>query len=168
MCGKRKLLVALAMAIAATWSVVAGYSAGTGSNPRQLTALCDVRTFTISFNPNKSTVVSSHQVELVRISFDAFRLRASCRRIASPRAYRHIALTKIRRHAIRRCTAPRPIKIHLNSIINGDSDKKERIGNAVVVGFGEPLTIVASAILKNKGDPLASSLYSSRRYCAPA
>jgi hypothetical protein len=40
------------------------------------------------------------------------------------------------------------------------------VGSSLIVGIGAPrLRVVASAVLKNKGDPYAPQLYRARAYC---
>ena len=99
------------------------------------------------------------------VTFTKRWLTSACRSVAGPRAYRDAPLVETHQRTLVRCVAPKPIKIHVNAIINGDSPTKEPLGNTVVIGFGEPLTVIASAVLKNEGDPLASSVYRSRAYC---
>jgi hypothetical protein len=90
---------------------------------------------------------------------------APCHRAAHPRAYRATPLRESRGAVRLRCTSPRPITVHVNGIVDGDSPTKTPIGNSIVVGFGEPLTVIVSAVLKNKGDPSATSIYTARGYC---
>jgi hypothetical protein len=161
----RKKMVVVALAAAASVPGNGAVSARGGSSaPLQATAACAARGFTVSFNPAASAAVAN-QGQLALISFTKRWLSPSCRSVAAPRVYRENPLVETHRRMVIRCAAPRSIKIHVNAIINGDNPRKEPIGNTVVVGFGEPLTVIASAVLKNKGDPQATSLYRSRRYC---
>jgi hypothetical protein len=39
------------------------------------------------------------------------------------------------------------------------------VGSNLVVGIGSPLRVIASAILRNKGDPYGSRVYRAATYC---
>jgi hypothetical protein len=159
-------VVALAAAVAL--GAAAGQIAGSASGAAdpQATSSCTTRRFAFQFDPKKSAKV----VDRTTLGFASFGSRwvattAPCRRAAQPRVYRDTPLRETRGAVRLRCTSPRPIKIHVNGIVNGDSSTGARIGNTIVVGFGEPLTVIVSAVLKNKGDPNATSIYTAAGYC---
>src|SRR5205823_15104187 len=122
----------------------------------EATSTCATHTFTIAFDPKRSaTIKSGGRLAIVSFGTRWLATSGSCHRAAAPRAYRNNPLLESHHAATLSCTAPRAIKVHVNAIINGDGANNERIGNTVGVGVGEPLTTIASAVFKNKGDPLA-------------
>lgn len=165
--GRVPYAIVAAVALGAATSHVAGSARDAAG--LQATSSCTTRSFTFQFDPAKIAKV----VGRTTIGFASFGSRwvattAPCRRAAHPRVYRETPLRESRAAVRLHCTSPRPIKVHVNGIVNGDTTTKTPIGNTIVVGFGEPLTVIVSAVLKNKGDPNATSIYTAPGYCRRA
>jgi hypothetical protein len=153
-----------AAAAAAAAVLVAAGAGGGATSLRTATVACTTRSFDVSFRPKYHVVVTSGGTELGRASFTTRRLTGVCPRVHEPRNYADGGLgAEIRRRVVLHCTAPRPIRVHVNSIINGDTGAI--VGSNLSVGVGDPLRVIMSAILKNKGDPYASRIYRAKRYC---
>jgi hypothetical protein len=54
------------------------------------------------------------------------------------------------------------VRLHVNAITTNGAT----VGSNLLLGIGSRMTVIASAVLKNKGDPRASGLYFARRYCS--
>jgi hypothetical protein len=97
-------------------------------------------------------------------SFTERWVSGACRRVSEPRAFVGKLGPEVRRPLRLHCAASKPIRIRVNPI----SDDGAVVGTSFQVGFGDPLQVIASAILKNRGDPYASRIYRDRRYCRVA
>lgn len=155
----RVLLVLAAAAVtAASSSSVAGAPV-----LRTATAICATHSFTMTFDPKGRAVAASGRQALASVSFTSRAISSRCRRVAEPKRYVNGGLgSEIRVRTSFLCRATRPIRVHVNPIRN---DAGAIVGSNLVVGIGSPLRVIASAILKNKGDPYASRVYSAATYC---
>ncbi len=150
-------------AVAGAAAIVA-IAAGFGGTVGTATVACSARSFTVSFSPQRDVVVTARGTTLGSASFTRRWVSPRCDRVAEPRRFADGGLGgEIRRRVVLRCSAPRSIRIHVNPILNGDTDKI--VGSNLVVGTGEPLRTIVSAVLKNKGDPYASRIYRAAAYC---
>ena len=131
---------------------------------RTATAACPARVFTVAFDPKRQVVVSAGERVLASASFTTRRLSSRCRRQAQPKSFVDGGLGfAIRAPITFRCLTTKAIRIHVNPIRNGST--KAIVGSALVVGVGSPFRVIVSAVLKNKGDPLASRVYRAATYC---
>ena len=128
------------------------------------TVACAAHVVQVDFSPQRRVIVTSGGTRLAFASFTARSLTSTCRRVPEPRAYTGGGLgPEIRRPLLVRCTSAAPLRIHVNPIVD---DNAKRIGSSLQIGTGDPLRVIVSAILKNKGDPYASRIYRAKRYCA--
>ena len=152
--------------LAAATVAVAALAVGFGSSGgvRTATVLCATSSFQISFDPKQRVVVTSGGKTLASASFTARTLGDACRRIPEPKGFTDGGLgPEIREKIAFRCAAPEPIKIHVNPIRN---EPGKIVGSFLSVGIGAPkMRVIASAVLKSRGDPYASRVYRARSYC---
>lgn len=132
---------------------------------RTATAVCSVRTFVVAFDPKQRVVVSDGDGRVLgSASFTRRSLTGRCRRVTEPKEFVDGGLGReIRRQIAFRCSAPKPIRLHVNPIRDGNTGAV--VGSALEVGYGTRFRVIASAVLKNKGDPYASRVYRARAYC---
>ena len=133
---------------------------------RTATAVCATRIFTVSFDPKRQVVVSDGRRALASASFATRTISSRCRRAAEPKAFVDGGLgPEIRAKITFRCMTTQPIRIHVNPIRNRDSNRI--VGSALDVGLaaGKRFRTIVAAVLKNKGDPAASSVYRAATYC---
>ena len=155
------LVLAAVVAAAATSAAVAGAPALSTA-----TAVCGTRSFTVAFDPKRRVVVTDGQRALASASFTARTISSRCRRVAEPRRYVSAGLgAELRTKLGFRCQATQPIRVHVNAIRNRDTDAV--VGSVVNVGIGSPFRVIVTAVLKNKGDPYASTLRRAAAYCKP-
>ena len=158
-------MVRAALFAAASVAIAASASAA-GFASRQVgtaTAVCATHSFTMTFDPTRQAVVTDGERVLASISFTSRAVGTRCRRVAEPKGYVKRGLGgEIRARTSFRCLATRPIRVHVNPI-RGSANAV--VGSNLVVGIGSPLRVIASAILKNKGDPSASRVYRAATYC---
>jgi hypothetical protein len=157
-----RLVVVLVVAAAAAGSAAAVAAAPTLSTA---TAVCRTRSFTVAFDPKRMVVVTDGVHRLASATFTSRLISGRCRRVAEPRRYLDGGLgSEIRARTSFRCLATRPIRIHVNPIRN---EAGAIVGSSLQVGIGSAsrLRVIASAILKNKGDPYASRVYRAATYC---
>jgi ABC-type amino acid transport system permease subunit len=152
---------------AAAAVAIAALAVGFGSTTavRTGTVACSTNSFAISFDPKQRAVVTSSGQVLATASFTSRSLGSSCRRVSEPKRFSDGGLgAEIRRAISFRCAASQPIRIHVNPITNEAGDKI--VGSSLSVGIGTTnLRVIASAVLKNRGDPYASRVYRARSYC---
>ena len=162
------VLAAAAVAAAATAVVATALASGSGSKSiGTATAVCGTHTFTIAFDPKRRAVVTDGQHVLASVTFASRAVSSRCRRVPGPRRYLDGGLGReIRRKASFRCQTTRPIRVHVNPIRD---DRDAIVGSNLSVGIGTAtrLRVIASAILKNKGDPYAPHAYRAAAYCKP-
>jgi hypothetical protein len=153
--------VFVALAVGAT-----AVAASAGSRQvSTVTAVCATHSFTVSFDPKRQAVVSDGRNTLASVSFTSRSVSSRCRRVAAPKRYLGGRLgAEIRVRTSFRCLATKPIRVHVNPIRN---DAGAVVGSSLQVGIGSEarLRVIASAILKNKGDPYASRVYRAATYC---
>jgi hypothetical protein len=143
-----------------------GFAASPGS--RQVstaTAVCATHSFTMAFDPKRQVVVTDGAHVLASASFTSRVVSSRCRRVAEPKRFVDGGLgPKIRARTSFRCLANRPIRVHVNPVRN---EAGAIIGSSLQVGIGTDarLRVIASAILKNKGNPYASRVYRAATYC---
>jgi hypothetical protein len=153
--------VAAVLAVLAVVAVAGFASAASSSGTA--TAVCPVRSFTVSFDPRRSAVVKSGGRVLASATFETRTLGGLCRRVPEPKAFRDGGLgAEIRRPLGVRCAANAPVRVHVNPIRD---DRGKIVGTSLQVGIGDPLRVIVSVILKNKGSPYASRIYRARAYC---
>jgi hypothetical protein len=129
------------------------------------TVACAERSVEIEFVPQSRVVVRSSSKELASASFLSRSLSPTCRRLREPHSFTNGGLgPEIRRHVVLRCTVSAGVRLHVNPVFD---EHGKVIGTSLQVGTtSNPFRVVASAILKNKGDPYASRIYRAKRYCA--
>jgi hypothetical protein len=152
------VLAAAAVAAAASSSVA-------GAPAPQTTAACTTRSFVMTFDPKRQAVVTDGTHVLASVTFRSRSVSSRCRHVGTPKRYDPRGLgAEIRRRISFRCLANEPIRVHVNPI-RGESGAI--VGGNLVVGIGSDarLRVIASAVLKNKGDPYASSVYRAAAYC---
>jgi hypothetical protein len=160
--------VLAAAAVVGASAAVAAAALPAGSGSRQVgtaTALCTARSFTVAFDPKRRVVVTDGVHRLASATFTSRLISGRCRRVAGPRRYLDGGLgSQIRARTSFRCLATRPIRIHVNPIRN---DAGAIVGSSLQVGIGSAsrLRVIASAILKNKGNPYASRVHRAATYC---
>jgi hypothetical protein len=155
------------VAVLATAAVAAATSASLAGAPALLaaTAVCATHSFTMAFDPKRRAVVTDGAQVLASASFTSRAVSSRCRRVAEPKRYLDGGLgAEIRARTSFRCLAARPIRVHVNPIRN---DAGAIVGSSLQVGIGTNarLRVIASAILKSRGDPYASRVYRSAAYC---
>jgi hypothetical protein len=129
------------------------------------TAVCASHSFTMTFDPKGKAFVSDGRHVLASASFTSRAVSSRCRRVPEPKRFLDGGLgPEIRARTSFRCLANKPIRVHVNSIRN---DAGAIVGTSLQAGIGTDarLRVIASAILKNKGDPYASRVYRAARYC---
>jgi hypothetical protein len=143
-----------------------GLAAGVGAKQvSTATAVCAAHSFTMTFDPKRQAVVSDGTHVLASVSFRSRALSSTCRRVGTPKRYDSRGLgAEIRARTTFRCLTNVPIRVHVNPIRNGSG---AIVGGNLVVGIGTDarLRVIASAVLKNKGDPYASRVYRAATYC---
>ena len=151
------VVVFVAIAVAALAAGPASRQVGTA------TAVCATHSFTMTFDPKRQAVVTDGERVLASISFTSRAVSTRCRRVAEPKRYVYSGLgSAIRARTSFRCLANKPIRVHVNPIRGATNAV---VGSNLVVGIGSPLRVIASAILKNKGNPSASRVYRAATYC---
>ena len=152
---------------AAVFVAAAALAAGFASSGRLGTGTveCSTSSFVVSFDPARRVVVSSSGRVLASASFTARSLGSACTRVPEPKAFVNAGLgSEIRIATSFRCAvAAAPIRIHVNPVRN---EAGKIVGSNLSVGTGSKrLSVVVSAILKNRGDPYASRVYRARSAC---
>ena len=154
------------MTVLVVLAATAGLAAGAGS--RQVstaTAVCASHSFTMAFDPKRQAVVSDGTHVLASATFTSRAVAGSCRRVPEPKRFVNGGLgPKILARTSFRCLATQPIRVHVNPIRN---DAGAIVGSSLQAGIGTDarLRVIASAILKNKGNPYASRVYRAATYC---
>jgi hypothetical protein len=149
-------------------ALVATGLAAAASGSRQVstaTAVCATHSFTMTFDPKRQAVVTDGAHVLASASFTSRAVSSRCRRVAEPKRFVDGGLgPKIRTRTSFRCLANKPIRVHVNPIRN---EAGAIVGSSLQVGIGTGarLRVIASAILKNKGNPYASRVYRAATYC---
>jgi len=147
------LFAAATVAVAATPPVL-----------RTATAVCATRVFTVSFDPKRQVVVTDGERALASATFTARTISSRCRNVANPKAVVSSGLGKpIRAKIAFRCLASQPIRIHVNPITSGDTGGIA--GSSLLVGIGSRFRVIVSAVIKNKGEALASRVFRAASYC---
>jgi hypothetical protein len=145
-----------------------GLAASSSSGSQQVswaTAVCSTHSFTMAFDPKRKAVVTDGAHVLASASFTSRAVSSRCRRVAGPRRFLDGGLgAEIRARTSFRCLTTRPIRVHVNPIRN---EAGAIVGSSLQVGIGTDarLRVIASAILKNKGNPYASRVYRAATYC---
>jgi hypothetical protein len=153
----RVLVVLAAVALAAP--------ASSATTRLTATAVCASHSFTMTFDPKRKAVVTDGTQVLASGSFTSRAVSSRCRRVPEPKRFVDGGLgSEIRARTSFRCLANGPIRVHVNPIRN---DAGAIVGTSLQAGIGTDarLRVIASAILKNKGDPYASRVYRSATYC---
>ena len=153
----RALVVLAALALAAP--------ASSSTARLAATAVCASRSFTMTFDPKRRAFVTDGAHVLASASFTSRAVSSRCRRVREPKRFLVGGLgPEIRARTSFRCLATRPIRVHVNPIRN---DAGAIVGTSLQAGIGTDarLRVIASAILKNKGDPYASRVYRAAAYC---
>jgi hypothetical protein len=153
------VLVAL---VAGATAVAAGAGSRQGSTA---TAVCATHSFTMAFDPKRQAVVTDGRQVLASATFTSRAVSNRCRRVPEPKRYVNGGLgAEIRARTSFRCLATKPIRVHVNPIRN---EAGAVVGTSLQVGIGSDarLRVIASAILKNKGNPYASRVYRAATYC---
>jgi len=146
----------------------AGLAAAAGSGSRQVstaTAVCATRSFTMTFDPKRKVFVTDGEHVLASGSFTSRAVSSRCRRVPEPKRFVNSGLgPEFRARTSFRCLANKPIRVHVNPIRN---DAGAIVGTSLQVGIGTDarLRVIASAILKNKGNLYASRVYQAAAYC---
>jgi hypothetical protein len=154
--------VALALLAGAAMVAVAGVAAGAPSL-RTATAACPYTSFTVAFDPKRQVVVRGEGRMLASATFTSRTLGAACRRVPEPKAFRDGGLGRELRIRLGfRCATTARIRVHVNPIRD---ERGAIVGSSLSVGIGDPLRVIVSAVLKNKGDPYASRIYRAAEYC---
>ena len=158
------MLRAAVLAVLAATGLAAAASSSGSRQVSTATAVCGTRSFTVAFDPKRRVVVTDGVHPLASASFAARTISSRCRRIAQPRRVIGKGLgAEIRTRISFRCLTTQPIRIHVNPIRNRDTNAV--VGSALNVGIGSPFRVVVTAVLKNKGDPYASTLRRAATYC---
>ena len=151
-------------AVAALAGAAAFGAAATGAGgPSVDTAhvACSARSFVMTFDPKRRVVVTDGAHVLATATFTSRFLSRRCRRVAPTRFVDGGLGSEILRPIAFRCASGKPIRIHVHPIRD---DRGAKIGSSLSVSSG-PLRVIAAAVLKNKGDPYASTVYRARAYC---
>jgi hypothetical protein len=134
-------------------------------NVSTATAVCAAHSFTMAFDPKRQATVSDGEGHvLASASFTSRAISSRCRRVPEPKRYVSGGLgSAIRDRTSFRCLTTQPIRVHVNPIRN---DAGAIVGSSLQVGIGTDarLHVIASAILKSKGNP-ASRVYRAATYC---
>ena len=157
-----RVLVVLAAA-----AVAAAASSSIAGAPTRLTAtaVCATHSFTMTFDPKRKAVVTDGVHVLASATFTSRAVSSRCRRVAEPKRFLDGGLgPEIRARTSFRCLANKPIRVHVNPIRN---EAGAIVGTSLQAGIGTDarLRVIASAILKNKGNPYASRVYRAATYC---
>jgi hypothetical protein len=153
----RVLVVLAALALAAP--------ASSSTSRLTATAVCATHSFTMTFDPKRRAFVTDGTRVLASGSFTSRAVSSRCRRVPEPKRFVGAGLgPEIRARTSFRCLATKPIRVHVNPIRN---EAGAIVGTSLEAGIGTDATlrVIASAILKNKGDPYASRVYRSSTYC---
>jgi hypothetical protein len=129
------------------------------------TAVCASHSFTMTFDPKRKAIVTDGTHVLASASFTSRAVSSRCRRVPEPKRFVNGGLgSEIRARTSFRCLANGPIRVHVNPIRN---DAGAIVGTSLQAGIGTDarLRVIASAILKNKGNLYASRVYRSATYC---
>ena len=156
--------LAVVLAIVA---VAAGTSASSVGAPAlgTATAVCAMHSFTMTFDPKRRAVISDDVGMLASATFTSREISNRCRRVREPKAYVDGGLGKeIRSRTSFRCLTTQPIRVHVNPIRN---EAGAIVGSSIgaAIGTKARLRVIASAVLKNKGNPYASRVYRAATYC---
>lgn len=143
-----------------------GLAAGSGSQQgSRATAVCASHSFTMTFDPKRRAFVTDGTHVLASGSFTSRAVSSRCRPVREPKRFLDGGLgPEIRARTSFRCLANKPIRVHVNPIRN---EAGAIVGTSLQAGIGTDarLRVIASAILKSKGDPYASRVYRAARYC---
>jgi hypothetical protein len=153
-----RVLVVLAAAVLAA-------PASSSTLRQTATAVCASHSFTMTFDPKQKAFVSDGTHVLASASFTSRAVSSRCRRVAEPKRFVDGGLgPPIRAGTSFRCLATKPLRVHVNPIRN---EAGAIVGSSLQVGIGTDarLRVIASAILKNKGNPYASRVYRAATYC---
>jgi hypothetical protein len=153
----RVLVVLAALALAAP--------ASSSTTRLTATAVCASHSFTMTFDPKRKAFVSDGTHVLASGSFTSRAVSSRCRRVPEPKRFVGAGLGReIRARTSFRCLTNAPIRVHVNPIRN---EAGAIVGTSLQAGIGTDarLRVIASAILKNKGNPYASRVYRSATYC---
>ena len=159
--------MARVVVVLAAAAVAAAASSSVAGAPTRLTAtaVCVTHSFTMAFDPKRKAVVTDGAHVLASASFTSRIVSSRCRLVAEPERFADGGLgPAIRVRTSFRCLANKPIRVHVNPIRN---DAGAIVGSSLQVGIGTNarLRVIASAILKNKGNPYASRVYRAATYC---
>lgn len=119
----------------------------------------------MTFDPKREAFVTEGTHVLASGSFTSRSVSGRCRRVSKPKRFLDGGLGReIRARTSSRCLTTKPIRVHVNPIRN---DAGAIIGTSLQAGIGTNarLRVIASAILKNKGDPYASRVDRAATYC---
>ena len=153
----RVLVVLAALALAAP--------ASSSTARLTATAVCATHSFTMTFDPKRKAFVTDGTHVLASGSFTSRAVSSRCRRVPEPKRFLDGGLGReIRARTSFRCLANKPIRVHVNPIRN---EAGAIVGTSLQAGIGTDarLRVIASAILKSKGDPYASRVYRAAAYC---
>src|ERR1044072_2181238 len=148
-------------------ALLAAASAATASSKlahliRTKTVACTAKVATISFDPRSGAEIRSGSALLGTASFTSAELSRACTSVPEPVGYVDPGLgSELRRAVGARCTSPNPLRLPVNAI----TEKGKSVGSNLLLGTGRRMTVIASAVLKNKGDAKASGIYIAHRYC---
>jgi hypothetical protein len=154
-----------AAVLGALAAAVLGAAASGSRQVSTATAVCGTHSFTMAFDPKRRAVVTDGTHVLASVSFTSRSVSSRCRRVAGPKRYLDGGLgAEIRRAISFRCLATKPIRVHVSPIRD---DAGAVVGSSLQAGIGTDarLRVIASAILKNKGNPYASRVYRAATYC---
>jgi hypothetical protein len=158
----RVLVVLAAAAVAAAAS-----SSVAGAPTRQsANAVCATHSFTITFDPKRRVVLADGGRVLASATFTSRSVSSRCRRVRAAKRYLYGGLSSaIRGRTSFRCLTAQPIRVEVHPIWNRDTGAV--VGSSLQVGVGTTsrLRVIVSAILKNKGDPLASRVFRAAANC---
>jgi hypothetical protein len=162
--------------LVAVWCVAAA-SCGGGDGLRAFEngeVACEHRNVRVLFDPRQDVVVEADGSRLAYASFAERRVDRDCdvvREGPAPNAtekspYRDGGTGEgiYRRVVELTCAASEPFGIAVHPIFNASIDAND--GSVLLVLVGD--SIVASAVLKSKGDPRASRIYHAPRFCTSA
>jgi hypothetical protein len=157
-----RTIVFAVVALAAT-----PFAAGAGARSvSAASAVCSTRSFVISFDPRRRVVLTDGGRVLASATFTSRSISSRCRRVREPKRYLYGGLGKaMRGRTSFRCLAAQPIRVFVHPIWNRDTGAV--VGSSVQVGIGTTsrVRVIVSAMLKNKGDPFASRLFSAAASC---
>jgi hypothetical protein len=124
---------------------------------------CDAESVRLTFDPAESAQVESEGRILAVATFTTRRLSTDCEAgINEPDRWTSATERQgLYRRAAFACRVESDVGIHVHPILNADKNRND--GSVLLVLDGD--TIVASAVLKNKGDPNASRIYHAPSSC---